>query len=49
MEKRADLRRILFSIILIIGFFSLTDAYGADWAISHCSAEDRRESMGLGI
>jgi alpha-tubulin suppressor-like RCC1 family protein len=29
MEKRVDLKKVLFSIILIIGFFSLTDAYGA--------------------
>ena len=29
MEKRVDLKKVLFSIILIIGFFFLTDAYGA--------------------
>jgi alpha-tubulin suppressor-like RCC1 family protein len=29
MEKRASLKKVLFSIILIIGLFSLTDAYGA--------------------
>ena len=29
MVERVDLKKILFSIIHIIGFFSLTDAHGA--------------------
>jgi hypothetical protein len=29
MQKRVDLKKVLFSIILIVGLFSLTDAYGA--------------------
>ena len=29
MGKRVSLKKLLFSVILIIGLFSLTDAYGA--------------------